>query len=181
MFLNGLKPVIQYHVRSFVPKTINQAFSLVILQETSLKTLQQELNPSKKAPILPTPVALKPSYKPQTTTQPIPWKNKPSNKSKTTIDFDEKHAKGLCFRCDDNYVRGHKCKKKELFMIKITQISDEEKSGDVCEENSVAVEEIDDDNPQTSVYAINRVITKGYQTMRVTVYVNKKPLNILID
>ena len=41
--------------------------------------------------------------------------------------------------------------------------------------------EEDEGNPQISVYAINGVATKSYQTMRVTMTVNKKPLHILND
>ena len=51
-FLSGLKPVIQHQVKMFMPKTLNQAYTLAELQETSLKTLQQELNFSQKKPHL---------------------------------------------------------------------------------------------------------------------------------
>ena len=36
-------------------------------------------------------------------------------------------------------------------------------------------------NPHISVHAISGLGSKGYQTMRVTVYVKTKPLHILID
>ena len=57
-FLNGLKNAIQQPVRMFMPRTLNQAYALAHLQETTLKTLQQELTtPNKKPlpPLLPTP------------------------------------------------------------------------------------------------------------------------------
>ena len=59
-FLNGLKSAIQQPVRMFMPKNLNQAYALAHLQETTLKTLQQELIPSNKKlpPLLATPRAL---------------------------------------------------------------------------------------------------------------------------
>ena len=55
--LNGLKSAIQQPVKMFMPKNINQAYAIAYLQETTLKTLQQELIPSNKKlpPLLPTP------------------------------------------------------------------------------------------------------------------------------
>ena len=41
--------------------------------------------------------------------------------------------------------------------------------------------EDEDTNPHISVHAISGTTAKGYKTMRVTVYVRKKPLHILID
>ena len=56
-FLNGLKSAIQQPVKMFMPKNINQAYAIAYLQETTLKTLQQELIPSNKKlpPLLATP------------------------------------------------------------------------------------------------------------------------------
>ena len=62
-----------------------------------------------------------------------------------------------------------------------------EVSEDVGLENKegVVIEEIEteeeDSNPHISVHVINDLASKGYQTMRVTVYVKTKPLHILID
>ena len=77
-FLNGLKPVIQQQVRMFTPKTLNQAYTLAQLQETSLKTLQQELQ--KKPPILPHP-------NPFPRIQPKPITATPNNPSTYTKPF----------------------------------------------------------------------------------------------
>ena len=56
-FLNGLKNAIQQPVRMFMPKTLSQAYALAHLQETTLKTLQQEFNsnPKRPTPLLPNP------------------------------------------------------------------------------------------------------------------------------
>lgn len=105
---------------------------------------------------------------------------KTGTESKPVIDFDDRRAKGLCFWCPEKYVRGHHCKKKELFSIEVIQLEEDEEG---IEQNNTDDEQeaSEIDNPQISVYAIDGALTKGYQTMRVTVYVNKRPLNILID
>ena len=56
IFLNGLKPAIQHHIRSFMPTFVNQAYTFAVLQETSFRTFQQELSSNSRRPLLlPTP------------------------------------------------------------------------------------------------------------------------------
>lgn len=45
--------------------------------------------------------------------------------SKTTSNklFNEKITKGICFWCDDKYVSGHKCPKKQTYLL---QLKDEQ-------------------------------------------------------
>ena len=62
-FLNGLKNVIQQPVKMFMPKTLSQAYAFAHLQETTLKTLQQELNLNHKKPY---PLLTTPNYQPRT-------------------------------------------------------------------------------------------------------------------
>ena len=59
-FLNGLKNASRQPVKMFMPKNLNQAYALAYLQETTLKTLQQELNNTseKLPPLLLTPKPL---------------------------------------------------------------------------------------------------------------------------
>lgn len=35
----------------------------------------------------------------------------------TEKELQEKRANGICFRCDDKWVLGHRCRKKELSVI----------------------------------------------------------------
>ena len=153
-FLNGLKPIIQHQVKMFMPKTLAQAYALAQLQENSLKTLQQELAPQfKKPPLLPTPSNLpkfsprtnftspNPSYQNTSTpnnqqntsstyTSSTPKRNfKPYNSTsmRTSVEFDERRAKGLCFWCDEKFVLGHKCKQKQLYLVEVNGCS--EKNG----------------------------------------------------
>jgi len=110
IFLNGLKPAIQHRVRSFMPASVNQAYTLVVLQEISLRNLQQEFNSnSRRPPLLPTPRTQ--HMNSSSTLKPTP-KPFADSKGKAIINFDDRRSKGLCFLCDENYVKGHKCKKK---------------------------------------------------------------------
>ena len=63
-------------------------------------------------------------------------------------------------------------------MIEVVEDSDDDKEQEGSNEDE-GVEE--DANPQISVHAINGLRAKGYSNMRVTVFVKRKPLHILID
>lgn len=41
-------------------------------------------------------------------------------------EFQERRAKGLCFKCDDKWVVGHRCKRKELSVILLNDDDDDE-------------------------------------------------------
>ncbi|XP_063944151.1 uncharacterized protein LOC135150826 isoform X1 [Daucus carota subsp. sativus] len=43
----------------------------------------------------------------------------------TDKELQEKRAKGLCYRCDDKWVMGHKCKRKELSVLLIEDETEE--------------------------------------------------------
>ena len=94
--------------------------------------------------------------------------------------FDERRAKGLCFWCDEKYVPGHNCRKKQVYVLEVNDEAEGEENEDmeVLEEEG---ENIEDNNPHISVHAINGLAFRGYKTMRVTVHVRRRPLHILID
>ncbi|KAH0686823.1 hypothetical protein KY289_018561 [Solanum tuberosum] len=96
--------------------------------------------------------------------------------------MDEKRAKGLCFLCDEKYVRGHVCKaKKQLFLVELCE------EGDVTMEEDLEPDQVQDQeaidniaNPEEYMTISLQAFT-GYQTIRVTGYHEKRPLQILID
>lgn len=90
----------------FRPATITQAIELAKLQETSIEAI------SKK-----TRVEAKPGASSS-------WSSGRSNlsmggydKRELTKESEEKKAKGLCFKCNDKYSRGHVCKRKQLYAL----------------------------------------------------------------
>lgn len=126
-----------------------QAYKLARLQEEVFEAQAQSWgirsSGKNQNPILPTPNF----HRNQNVQRPIPANtsyrkpfdnsyNKPSGfqgnvngrKLLTAAEMDEKRAKGLCFLCDEKYVRGHVCKaKKQLFLVEL------------CEEGDVTMEE----------------------------------------
>lgn len=49
----------------------------------------------------------------------LPQSNKPTGEIRRLSDkeWQSRKEKGLCFRCDEKWVIGHKCKKKELSVL----------------------------------------------------------------
>ncbi|OMO91420.1 Retrotransposon gag protein [Corchorus capsularis] len=127
--------------------------------------------------------AVKPHIQQNTITKPMPFTTKqpplkePTKNTKLvrSADFDEKRAKGLCFWCDEKYTPGHKCGKRQLYIVELTEDDEEEQ---LLEEPQ---EESDDVVPRISVHALSGEVAKGYKAMRIIVYVGKGPLHILID
>ena len=75
---------------------------------------------------------------------------------------------------------GHNCRNKQLYVLEVNEdVWLENEDSDIVEK--VVETEEKDSNPHISVHAINGLASKGYQTIRVTVYVKAKPLHILID
>ncbi|XP_015169203.1 uncharacterized protein [Solanum tuberosum] len=89
----------------------------------------------------------------------------------TAAEMDEKRAKRLCFLCDEKYMPGHVCKsKKQLCLVEFLE------DGEVIMEEEVL--EVGECMPISL-----QVFTgsTGYQTIRVTGYHEKQPLQVLID
>ena len=96
-----------------------------------------------------------------------------------STDFDERRAKGLCFWCDEKFVAGHKCSKKQLYVVEVN--AEEVMEEEIIEEGQEGEEDLGEVHPHISVHAISGMASQGYKTMRVTIYVRNKPLHILID
>ncbi|KAH0652768.1 hypothetical protein KY289_030446 [Solanum tuberosum] len=169
-FLGGLKPELNKSVRIQAPKTLMQAYKLARLQEER-------------------PIPANTSYR-----KPFDNSyNKPSGfqgnangkKLLTAAEMDEKKAKGLCFLCDEKYVMGHVCKaKKQLFLIELCEEGDVTMAEDLEPDQFQDQEAIDNiANPEKCMTISLQAFTgvTGYQTIRVTGYHEKRPLQILID
>ena len=72
----------------------------------------------------------------------------------------------------------HECKKRQLYVLGVNKEEETEvEEVEVVEEG----EGLGKVNPHISVHAMSRLSSRGYRTMRVTVYVRKKLLHIFID
>ena len=134
LYLKGLKPEIKGPVKMFKPPTLRDAYGLARIQAINNTSLMKRLNEweggaqtedvkitppvnASKLPLLPTPTNESPS-KPGTL----------SSRRLTSNELELKRAKGECFWCTERFVPGHKCKNKQIYMLKV--IDDEDDEGD---------------------------------------------------
>nr|GEV56060.1 retrovirus-related Pol polyprotein from transposon TNT 1-94 [Tanacetum cinerariifolium] len=130
MYIVGLPPSMEMHVRMFRPSTLTNAFSLSNFQETTIL-----LNKQRYTSLLPTPRTTYDNKnityptKPVTTTLALlntqtvtkyPATNTtPQRKWLNQKEIREKRAKGLCFYCDEMYMLGHKCS-VQMFVLEVS-------------------------------------------------------------
>lgn len=106
----------------------------------------------------------------------------------TQKELEEKRAKNLCFYCDQRYTPGHKYS-GQVYSLEVSACVDDEESNLLEESERGCLEEViqwpptqntdHDIVPQISLNAITRVY--NFQTMRVSGYVSKFELHILVD
>lgn len=52
------------------------------------------------------------------------------------MEMDARRAKGLCFNCDERFIKGHRCQKKQLYVI----TGDEEEEVDTRQDSQIGEE-----------------------------------------
>ncbi|KAJ7979024.1 Retrotransposon gag protein [Quillaja saponaria] len=158
LFLSGLNEEIENAVRCFEPRSLIQTMNLAKFHESTFNALhrknktqfktQNTLPPSKLPPLLPTPKQFPLGF---SSNSPYPSRTNPTNvtRSNATLkpiknlsqkEWEQKRLQGLCYRCDEKYTPGHKCKKAQLFQVLIDFDSDGEK-GRTGEEDLISFEE----------------------------------------
>lgn len=172
-----------------------QAYKISRLQEevfeAQAKTWGLRAN-RPQAALLPTPVNNKiPNFQKNSTPNPTFKKTIDVGENKnnhhntvtggrrlTSAEMNEKRAKGLCFFCDEKYTMGHVCKaKKQLYLIDVVEE----------EERVEEVELIQEQEHQNATHEFMTISLQaytgvtGYQTLKVTGYHEKRPLQVLID
>ncbi|PKI74171.1 hypothetical protein CRG98_005409 [Punica granatum] len=86
--------------------------------------------------------------------------------------MDERRAKNLRFWCEEKFVPGHKCSRRQAFLIEVEAIE---------EDQEVAAEEELDEIPPPQI-SLNALLgTRSFQTMRVVGTVGRRLLHILVD
>ena len=152
-FINGLKEEIRAEIRLLGPITLDHAMELAAKIEEKLR-----IGPSRKhsAQYQTSPFS---KYNPKTlntfpsssysTSLPISTQNQitPQIKTYTSTNIhhkpgeirrlterevQQKREKGLCFRCDDKWMVGHRCRRKELSVL----ISQDDEHGEELELNT---------------------------------------------
>lgn len=126
VFTSGLKDEIKSMVKIIQPHTLAKAFEIAILQENTITALSRNSKSFKPYPTTkwssPFPKPIDPTLKLLLTTK----SKNPSNPLKfkviTPSDFQAKREFGLCYKCDEKYIRGHVCKNG---MLNFTLVDEE--------------------------------------------------------
>ncbi|KAF7119456.1 hypothetical protein RHSIM_Rhsim13G0234900 [Rhododendron simsii] len=89
--------------------------------------------------------------------------------------MEARRDKGLCYNCDEKYVRGHRCQRRQLYLL----VGEDEEPPDT--EPGVVIEEVIPpwNDMQISMHAISG--STSFRTMRVTGKVKGRTITILID
>ena len=146
-FINGLSPEIKTELRVLSPRSLEQMMDLaqrieernLVLwgnlarltlnrgQSASLSILnyqhggpQPHAQPASKTIAVNSPYLFRPQNSGRVSNQP--WKRL------SEVEWKSKRDKDLCFRCDEKYMIGHKCKNKKLqvMMIYDEEVEEEE-------------------------------------------------------
>lgn len=160
-FISGLKEEIKVGVQMFQPVNISQAIGLARLQEESTEAMYKKSQAPMKLnqmgwssassstpkpysnPVIRTDSKI-PNPNPQESRAPInPFPSTTSSsptyvlfKTLTPMEMDARRAKGLCFNCDEWFIKGHRCQKKQLYVI----TGDEEEEVDTRQDSQIGEE-----------------------------------------
>ncbi|OIS95920.1 hypothetical protein A4A49_30277 [Nicotiana attenuata] len=188
----GLKPELNKAVRIQSPRTLLQAYRIARLQGEVFEGQAQSwgLKPiiRTNTGILPTPNHNKLQYNQKNplpnSTNKMPFEPNLTKNTRipgrrlSAAEMDERRSKGLCFFCDDKYVPGHKCKgNKQLYLVEVT----EDEEVEVEEPEDMTQELLVDSNEFMAISLQAFTGAAGYQTIRVTGYHEKRPLQVLIN
>ena len=108
-FISGLKEEIKANVLMFKPTNTTQAIGLAKLQENNIEAIAKKARQSFKA------------GENMGTGQSRYVPHSGLIKRELPKELEENKAKGLCFKCNEKYTRGHQCKRKQLYAIDVDE------------------------------------------------------------
>ena len=97
-------------------------------------------------------------------------------------EVQARREKGLCFRCDEKFVPGHRCKKELQIMI----VHEDEQEGDDEDEAEDITErmnqELEEGITETIKFSLNSVLSLTLpRTMKIKGRLETKDVMVLID
>eukprot|EP00253_Pinus_taeda_P029460 PITA_29460 len=161
MFIGTLKDNIQHDIRHWEHDSLENAFRLARKMRSKIMATRKPTTDNYKDGSV-----VAPSLR-----QPIRF---------TPQQLEEKREKGLCYSCDSNYTKGHKCAKKKLFYIDCEE--EEEKEQEMLKEEDIHQKQTLDNkdmDPTISCNALAGITTP--QTIRIEGHIKKKKVIVLID
>lgn len=150
-FLSSLREDIRAGVQMFAPTNITQAIGLARLKEESIEAMNRQskvvgkfTNSWGATPNLAMPkpfphLGVRTDPKPLGTTASSANTQSLNNTSQFPIkkltqrEMEARKEKGLCFNCDEKYIRGHRCQRRQLFLF-IADDDEEEENESVPQE-----------------------------------------------
>jgi hypothetical protein len=177
-FISGLKPAIRWEVMAFQPLTLNQAINLAKLQEEKLADrLSYSSGPKSNPPVTPTPASS--SFKPTMTVHPP--KPTPVIKRLTPAELQARRDAGLCYNCDDKYVKGHRCRRSFHLLI-VDPGDDEADTSALHVYDSFTQVELSDPTPDPAQISLHALMGHTIpQTFRVMGQICNNTVGVLID
>ncbi|KAL2232583.1 UNVERIFIED_CONTAM: putative mitochondrial protein [Sesamum indicum] len=136
-FISGLKEEVTSFVSTCNPTSLNQAVNLGRRQEHTVNAiLKRAHQPNRSQPPRPLFKPLSKQNPPRSSTQP--------RRFFTEAKVRDKRERNLCYRCDEPYVPGHRCKFKKVYMLLSNEDEQEfDQSGQEETINEVEATEID--------------------------------------
>jgi hypothetical protein len=175
LFTGGLPDHIRIDVELQAPQELQRAMALARAYERRATTttpaghhrtprpqprpLPLPAPPTSAPPVLPTPA---------TTTSSVPPR---AFRRLTPTEMAERRRQGLCYNCDDPFVRGHKCPR--LFFL---EVADPEEDVPNLLDNPLPVT---DAEPFISLNAITGI--RGEDTMQVCITIGTQEFTALLD
>ncbi|KAF7137823.1 hypothetical protein RHSIM_Rhsim07G0182700 [Rhododendron simsii] len=89
--------------------------------------------------------------------------------------MDARSEKGLCYNCDEKFIRGHRCQRKQLYLMMV----DEDKIDDIGQDDQAENERALEDEIQLSMHALSG--SNSFRTMKILGFLRGKAITILID
>ncbi|XP_017233746.1 uncharacterized protein LOC108207825 [Daucus carota subsp. sativus] len=202
-FVNGLKEDIKAEVRVLNPLNLEQAMELAVrIEEKQRVTNSRKPNlsfiktsaavssakglsgvGSYVAPLASTPGTIR-SWGPaspesqgsvQSPQSVVSSKRSGEVKRLTEKELQEKRAKGLCYRCDDKWVMGHRCKRRELSVLLI----DDEEEDLTSEDSEIVPSPPTEPVPEVSLNSV--VGLSNPKTMKLRGIIGANQVVVLID
>ena len=179
LFTGGLPDPIRIDVELQAPADLQRAMLLARAYErrsTTHSAISQTSTPCfQQRPALPslsssaantaTPVPMPATSTPAAAVPPRPLRRL------SPAEMDERRKQGLCYNCDEPYVRGHKCHR--LFYLEVSDLDDH----DPLKESEA--QDSNDMPPLISLHAITGIRTAD--TMQVKVGIGNHQFTALID
>ena len=175
LFTGGLPQPLRTDVELHAPQDLQRAMALARVFERRLSSLPSST--FSRAPRLPPrtsqmpPTTSAPTASPQATAPVPPQGTSRPLRRLSPAEMAERRQQGLCYNCDEQYIRGHKCPK--LFYLEVTGFDD------LDDTEHTSTEEHEDQLPLISLHAIAGLTTND--TMKVNVKIGESVLCALLD